>query len=613
MQTTGARDGGVPAQDAASDGLRGRGALGLVAAIWLVFTAQAALPRVHGNAGLLTAILGASGLLLALGLLGARRGARLGLAFSFKRAHVAQACVHSGVYLYWGMYWPAVGAQVPLLLGQVLFLTTLEITASWLLGRRHRLGLGAVPIVFSTNLFMWYRDDFFVLQFAMLGVAWVTKEYIKWDRGGQRLHVFNPSGIALALSAYLLLATGHTDWTRAWEISQSLGYGPLAYENIFLMGLIVMTIVPVVLLTFGAAMTMLALGAAWTAWTGTFHFIDTGIPIAVFLGMNLLATDPVTTPHHRLGRLFAGMLYGAAVFFLYDALKLLGHGATADQPALVVTYFDKLLFLPVLNLLAPLLDRVARAVERVAGRAVPAPLRLNLVHQGIWAAAFVGLVLPATHDHPGRTPDYWRGPCEGGDAAACRHLLDLYGQQCRDGVAEACHNAAVMVEKGEGVAADAAGAAALYGQACEGGAGRACLALGTLTRSQGQPGLAFFARACEAGEADGCQEAAIETATADPAQARTFAQKACDGGRAAGCGALGGLLVRGLGGPRDPAAAAPLLERACAGKDGPACANLAVMYRRGDGVPADPARAERYRVQACEAGVQAACAWEKAN
>ncbi|MCA9527208.1 MAG: hypothetical protein KC549_13040, partial [Myxococcales bacterium] len=344
----GAGEAGAPA----SEGLQGRAALALVGGLWLAFAALLALPRVHESAGLLVGVGGSAAVLLVLGLLAAGRGARLGLVFSFKRAHVAQACVHSGVYLYWGMYWPAVGAQVPLLIGQVLFLTVLEVIASWLLGRRHRLGLGAVPIVFSTNLFLWFRDDVFALQFAMLAFAWLTKEYVKWDRGGQRLHVFNPSGIALAVAAYLLIATGHTDWTRAWEISQSLGFGPLAYENIFLMGLIVMTIVPVVLLTLGAALTMLALGALWTAWTGTFHFIDTGIPIAVFLGMNLLATDPVTTPHHRLGRLFAGVLYGAAVFFLYDALKLLGHGATADEPALVVTYFDKLLFLPVLNLLA---------------------------------------------------------------------------------------------------------------------------------------------------------------------------------------------------------------------------------------------------------------------
>lgn len=572
----------------------------------VVFLGQLALPRVGANPLLFASVAGAGGLMLLWQLALAGRGKRLGLEFTIKRAHVGQMCVHTSVYAYWGLHWPDVFAQAPLILGQVCFLSLLEILGSWSLNRRHRLGLGAVPIVFSTNLFLWFHDDWFYLQYGMLVISWLTKEFVKWDRGGgQKVHVFNPSAISLALAGVVLIGLGRTDIARAQEISQALGIGPWCFESIFLAGLIIMSIVPVAAMTAASALTMLGLGFLWTQATGTYHFIDTAIPIAVFLGMNLLATDPVTTPRGPLGRLIAGMVYGTAVFFLYDALKLVD-----TRPGVTVTYFDKLLFVPVLNLMAPLLERVAHGLA--GWRTWPRVIANPWIHMGMWSAAFFLVVMPTTRNHPGRDPEYWQRQCEAGDATACGRALDMALHACAGGHPASCHNAAIQVNH----RGDEARATTLFEQACAGGVGEACTTLGHRVLAHAGEGqappeaLAFFQQGCAAGSGDGCARAAIALAATDAIGARDLAKKACDQQVVAGCSTLGTLLLQGQGGPRDPVAAQPLLDRACSDGQGTACANLAVMYKRGDGVPADPAQAEAYRQRACTAGVQVACEWK---
>ena len=39
-------------------------------------------------------------------------------------------------------------------------------------------------------------------------------------------------------------------------------------------------------------------------------FADSHVPVAVFLGMHLLFTDPSTSPRTDLGRIIYGVLYG---------------------------------------------------------------------------------------------------------------------------------------------------------------------------------------------------------------------------------------------------------------------------------------------------------------
>ena len=56
------------------------------------------------------------------------------------------------------------------------------------------------------------------------------------------------------------------------------------------------------------------------ATTGVYFFYDSYIPIAVFLGMHLLFTDPSTAPRTELGRMIFGALYGLSTIALYELL-----------------------------------------------------------------------------------------------------------------------------------------------------------------------------------------------------------------------------------------------------------------------------------------------------
>ena len=62
------------------------------------------------------------------------------------------------------------------------------------------------PIVFSINLFLRFRDDYFALQFVLVAVAFLAKELIRWQKEGRRVHIFNPSSFALAIFSILKVA-----------------------------------------------------------------------------------------------------------------------------------------------------------------------------------------------------------------------------------------------------------------------------------------------------------------------------------------------------------------------------------------------------------------------
>ena len=128
------------------------------------------------------------------------------------------------------------------------------------------------------------------------------------------------------------------------------------------MGLIVQYFFEVTLVTFAAAATLWLLNVVYTQVTGVYWFLDSGIPIAVFLGLHLLVTDPATSPRDNYGRAIFGALYGAGVFLLYLLLERAG----------VPRFYDKLLFIPLLNLLVPLIDRYART-SRLATRRSRSP------------------------------------------------------------------------------------------------------------------------------------------------------------------------------------------------------------------------------------------------
>jgi hypothetical protein len=96
------------------------------------------------------------------------------------RSHYVQAMVQFSIYAYWGWYWRNVYAQAPLILSQVAFVYVFDALLTWSRGRSWRLGFGPWPIIFSTNLFMWFRDDWFVFQFLMVAMGVLGKQFIRW-------------------------------------------------------------------------------------------------------------------------------------------------------------------------------------------------------------------------------------------------------------------------------------------------------------------------------------------------------------------------------------------------------------------------------------------------
>ena len=205
-------------------------------------------------------------------------------------------CCHLSVYAYWGYYWAPVYPYAPLLVGQLFFAYAFDMLLSWSRRQPYGLGFGPFPIVLSTNLFLWFKDDWFLFQFLLIAVGFLGKAFVRWERDGKRVHIFNPSAFTLALFSLVLIVTGTTDVTWAQEINTTFSLGPRMYTVLFLIGLVVMYCFAITPVTAMAAATLFGLSALYSMLTGVPYFVDSEIPTAVFLGLHLLVTDPSTSP-----------------------------------------------------------------------------------------------------------------------------------------------------------------------------------------------------------------------------------------------------------------------------------------------------------------------------
>jgi hypothetical protein len=51
-------------------------------------------------------------------------------------------------------------------------------------------GFGPFPVIFSINLFLWFRPDWFYMQFLLVALGFAAKELIRWEKDGQaRAHL----------------------------------------------------------------------------------------------------------------------------------------------------------------------------------------------------------------------------------------------------------------------------------------------------------------------------------------------------------------------------------------------------------------------------------------
>ena len=576
------------------------------------FASFALLPRVNANPHLLSSLLGAAGLLLTglCALWWSVRTSKRILTYEFvpRRVHWVQMIMHSSVYAYWGWYWRDVYHEIPLILAQVLFLYVLDMLVCWFRRDRWILGFGPIPIIFSMNLFLWFRDDWFYLQFVMVAIIVFGKEFLRWKRDGQSTHIFNPSAFALFLVCVVLIATNNTSMTWGEQISTTFNNPPNIFIEIFLLGLVVQGLFSVTLVTLSSAAMLVALNAIYLGATGMYRFIDFNIHPAVFLGLHLLVTDPATSPRKNFGKMIFGAAYGAGVFVVYGWLFSIG------QP----TFYDKLLCVPILNLTVRVLDRVSIILSQqkwtdlgpLRKLSAWTPRQANFAFMGIWVLLFGSMAATGYvgGKHPGSDPAFWQKPCEAGRAEACTVLGRSLDVECQHNSAQGCFSLGVLLTGGR-LPRNPIGAARSFGHACEIGSTDACNSLTNLVKSDGD---SVLLEPCNHGDAPSCFLLGSlyyegRGVNRDLARAVSLYQQSCTAGLTRGCGALGESYLVGDGVPRDTIKARQILERACDAGYAQGCFNVGVMHREGIETRKNPALAQARFRQACDLGYKPAC------
>jgi hypothetical protein len=199
------------------------------------------------------------------------------------------------------------------------------------------------------------------------------------------------------------------------------------YVVLFLVSIPVQLLFGVATVTLAAFVTTYAFGLVYFSVTGTYLFFDAYIPVAVLIGMLLLVTDPATSPRTESGRIVFGVLYGLGIMATFALLRM------ADLPA----FYDKLLPVPILNLLVRVIDRAAEAGRLKLvdfanfGQKLSAQQRGAAI-VGIWACVFVATSAAkgVGDEHRGQWVPFWQETCEEGSARACDHLGILQQNLC---------------------------------------------------------------------------------------------------------------------------------------------------------------------------------------
>ena len=370
-----------------------------------------------------------------------RTGRTLTLDIVLRKQHYLQACAQGAVLLYWGWHWSRVYDSASLIVAQLLLAYAFDMLLSWSRRDECTLGFAPFPIIFSINLFLWFKDDWFYLQCVMVALGLTAKEMLRWTRDGRRTHIFNPSSFPLAIFSVALIISGTSGMTWGREIAVTQFFPPHIYLMLFLISLPGQYLFGVTSMTMSAVVATYVFGLLYFLGTGTYFFFDSYIPIAVFLGMHLLFTDPSTAPRTELGRIMFGVAYGLSTVLLYQLLSDAG----------LPTFYDKLLQVPILNLSIKAMDRAARSKllrgfdPAALGRSMAARRR-NLAYIGIWAGVFA--VMTAAQgvgdDHRGQWVPFWRHACDEERPYACSYLATVEATLCRAGSGWACNEFAIL-------------------------------------------------------------------------------------------------------------------------------------------------------------------------
>lgn len=403
------------------------------------------------NPELFRSLVGAAGVLaawaVALFAAAARAGRRLSLARAAQPNHWVQMLAQGTVLAWWGWHIRAVYVYSVLILAQILFAYGMDALLQWSRRDTWRMTFGPIPVMFSTNLFLWFKPEWFHYQFGMIALGFLAKEFLRWTRDGRSTHIFNPSSFPLAVFSLALVVTGSSDITYGQFIANSQHDPPLIYMVIFLAALPGQILFGVARMTLAAVLTAYGTSLAFFAATGTYLFFDAHIPVPVFLGMHLLFTDPSTSPRSESGRIAFGIVYALGTAALYAFLPLVG----------APTFYDKLLPVPLMNLMVRRIDSLAasKLLARLDPSRIGATLsasRRNLAYTALWAGVFAVLSLTqgVGDRHPGQYLPFWQKRCAAGNERACRYREHLTLIYCNNGSGWACNEWGILqVEQGK--------------------------------------------------------------------------------------------------------------------------------------------------------------------
>ena len=559
-------------------------------------------PHVRSNPLLMSAFEGTSAVLLIwLSVLAIRsRGRALKTEIVLRPEHYMQTVAQLAIYIYWSLYWEPIRDAAVLIAAQIVLAYAFDMLLTWSRRDTHLLTFGPFPIIFSINLFLRFRDDLFALQFVMIAIGFLAKEFIRWNKDGRRVHIFNPSSFPLAVVSSVLLLTNTTHLTWGEDIATQLFRPPQIYLFLFLVSLPGQYRFGVTTMSLSAILTTYGFGLAYFAATGTYFFVDTYVPVAVFLGMLLLFVDPATAPKTELGRIIFGTLYGATTVGLYAFLQ--GNG--------LPTFYDKLLQVPFLNLSVRALDRLARS-PRMAwldpSRLAPAtaPQRRRLAYTSMWVVVFTAMSFAqgVGDHHPGHRLPFWQRACEQNLHNGCRTLASIQTTLCSRGSGWACNEQGLMLFKQR--PESPGNAVATFQKACAEGFTIGCqnalsTRFGGPPPQAASPGAADFAIVLREGKGELPERTPFELFT-----------RACNEGWMSGCAQLADAYRRGEGTAKDHDRAVREYSKACEGGFAAACSDIGYMYKVGDGVGRDEAKALGYLKRACDLGMTQACRWLK--
>lgn len=315
---------------------------------------------------------------------------------SIRRNHYLQGFFLQASFMaYWGLYWPLVSPHFKLVLVQLGFAVLFDSLCYRLLRGIWRFSFAPVPVVMSTNLFLWFVPEYFWAQLLVVALAIVGKATLQWHRflphsgaplaSRETTHIFNPTGLALALSAIVILSLMPTDIAYGQSVPASQELGPHVYSMLFAISILVNVFFPTVLVTASIVATTLFLHF-FTEMAWGLPAYPLAISAPVFLAAVLLVTDPMTTPITKTGRVLFGASYAAIVYVIPYFLIQLNLPSSSE----------KVLAVPLVNLLVPTFDRIGEALE--TGVSSFANLRSHRLHRvmshrgfhlAVWTAFFL--------------------------------------------------------------------------------------------------------------------------------------------------------------------------------------------------------------------------------